>query len=115
MKKISVNISLKEFIIAVVVPCICFVICLIAKKILDTEMLITGKKSKKTLSEKYLEEKAKNSNTKKTKESLKKNVKQSYSMKTKKSSKDSKSSLFKIFLIASTFISPLLLHSSIFS
>ena len=42
MKKISVNISLKEFIIAVVVPCICFVICMIAKKILYTEMLITA-------------------------------------------------------------------------
>ena len=33
----------------------------------DTEMLITGKKSKKTLSEKYIEEKAKNSKSKKTK------------------------------------------------
>ena len=71
-------------------------------------MLITGKKSKKTLSEKYIEEKAKNSKSKKTKESSKKNTKQSYSMKTKKSSKDSKISLFKIFLIVSAFVSAVL-------
>jgi len=74
----------------------------------DTEMLITGKKSKKTLSEKYLEEKAKSSKTRGAKESSKKNTKQSYSMKTKKSSKDSKISLFKIFLIASAFVSAVL-------
>ena len=68
----------------------------------DTELLLTGKKTKKTLTEKYLE--AKNKNTKNTdKKSITKK-------KTKKTnlSKKKKVPLFLIFIILSTIISSVL-------
>ena len=75
----------------------------------DTEMLVTGKKSKKSLAEKYEEEKANQpQKVSSTKNKNKKNVKQSYKMNSKKSSKDSKISFFKIFLTIAAFISAVL-------
>lgn len=64
----------------------------------DVELLATGKKSKKTLTEKY--------NEKKTKTSKKTKNKQTYSMKTKN---NSKFSLFKILTIVSAMVSLLLI------
>ena len=75
----------------------------------DTEMLVTGKKSKKSLAEKYEEEKANQpQKVSSTKNKNKKNVKQSYKMNSKKSSKGSKISFFKIFLTIAAFISAVL-------
>ncbi len=75
----------------------------------DTEMLVTGKKSKKSLAEKYEEEKANQpQKVSSTKNKNKKSVKQSYKMNSKKSSKDSKISFFKIFLTIAAFISAVL-------
>ena len=69
----------------------------------DTELLVTGKKSKKTLAEKYNDEKNK------TKKKIsKKTIKQSHVTKTPKSKND-KISFFKIFLLASTIISVILI------
>ena len=63
----------------------------------DTELLVTGKKSKKTLKEKYLEEKSRT-------KSAKKNIKQS--KKTKKQIQyKPKSPIFKYFIIISAIIS----------
>lgn len=42
MKKFKLNINIKELLIAMVIPCICFAICLILQKLLNTEMLITA-------------------------------------------------------------------------
>ena len=55
----------------------------------DTELLITGKRTKKTLAEKYQEEKAKNKINKRIKKENKKqkNEKQFYNMKTQKKNK----------------------------
>ena len=75
----------------------------------DTEMLVTGKKSKKTLAEKYEEEKA--LKPQKVTSKNKKSVKQSYKMKAKKASKESKFSFFKVFLFVSAFISAVLFLS----
>lgn len=75
----------------------------------DTEMLVTGKKSKKSLAEKYEEEKA--LKPQKVTSKNKKSVKQSYKMKTKKASKESKFSFFKVFLFVSAFISAVLFLS----
>ena len=75
----------------------------------DTEMLVTGKKFKKSLAEKYEEEKANQPHkVSSTKNKNKKSVKQSYKMNSKKSSKDSKISFFKIFLTITAFISAVL-------
>lgn len=74
----------------------------------DTEMLITGKKTKQTLAEKYAEEKARNSRTKPPKNTTKKTnnkAKQAYTLKVKDSSKKS---LFKIFVIFSAIVSTIL-------
>lgn len=65
----------------------------------DIDLLATGKKSKKTLTEKYNEKKSNVS--KKTKNK----IKQSYSMKTKKAKNHSSFSWFKLFLKISIFIS----------
>lgn len=48
----------------------------------DTELLVTGKKSKKSLSERYTEEKKKTEPKRQTKPTQKKQKQQSYSMKT---------------------------------
>jgi len=71
----------------------------------DTELLITGKKSKKNLKEKYEEEKAKSQN-KKTKS--KKQEKQSYTLKVHDETKK-RISFFKIGLILSTIVSIILI------
>ena len=65
----------------------------------DIDLLATGKKSKKTLSEKYNEKKS--NIPKKTKNK----IKQSHSMKTKKAKNNSSFSWFKLFLKISIFIS----------
>ena len=75
----------------------------------DTEMLVTGKKSKKTLAEKYEEEKA--LKPQKVTSKNKKSVKQSYKMKAKKASKESKFSFFRVILFVSAFISAVLFLS----
>ncbi len=63
----------------------------------DTELLVTGKKSKKTLKEKYLEEKTKTKSTKKSRKQVKKAKKEiKYSK---------KSSIYKYFIIISAIIS----------
>ena len=75
----------------------------------DTEMLITGKKSKKTLAEKYEEEKAyNNQKTTIVKEKSKKVKKQSCRMNVKKSPKDFKIPFFRIILTITAFISAVL-------
>lgn len=80
----------------------------ILKRRYDTELLLTGEKSKNKLTEKYLEEKSKQNtretNSKPTKKSTasKKPVKQSYKM---KSSKEKTHSVFKALLIVSSIIS----------
>ena len=74
-------------------------------------MLVTGKKSKKTLSEKYAEEKARNSRLEtiikpqkeKTKKQAKKQIKKS-----KKSQEKKHFSWFKTFVLISVFISAVL-------
>lgn len=71
----------------------------------DTEMLITGKKTKQTLAEKYAEEKARNSRTKNTTKKTNNKAKQAYTLKVKDSSKKS---LFKIFVIFSAIVSTIL-------
>lgn len=73
----------------------------ILKRRFDTELLITGEKSKPSLTDKYMEEKAKTPSKKKTSKS-KKTVTQSYKM---KSSNEKKSEVFKILLITSSVIS----------
>lgn len=65
----------------------------------DIDLLATGKKSKKTLSEKYNEKKS--NIPKKTKNK----IKQSHSIKTKKAKNNSSFSWFKLFLKISIFIS----------
>ena len=77
----------------------------------DAEMLVTGKKTKQTLAEKYAEKKARDSRAevlndcgKKSKKTAKKTVKQSYTMKVKEPRK----SLFKNFVIISAIISAIL-------
>ena len=77
----------------------------------DTELLVTGKKSKKSLAEKYQEEKAKNSrnikeNSKTTSKKDNK-VKQIHKMKTKKEQKGM--SVFWIFVAVSLCISMFIL------
>ena len=71
----------------------------------DTEMLITGKKTKQTLAEKYAEEKARNSRTKNTTKKTNNKAKQAYTLKVKDSSKKS---LFKVFVIFSAIVSTIL-------
>lgn len=68
----------------------------------DTELLITGEKSKKSLKDKYQEEKAKSAKTKK-KTTQKPFPKQSYKMSTQNNKK--KFPLFKIFVGLSSIIS----------
>lgn len=67
----------------------------------DTELLITGEKTKKSLAEKYSEEKSKNNKTKKV--SKKKNSKN------KIASEHRKTSLFWIFVLISAIISTILI------
>lgn len=69
----------------------------------DTELLVTGKKAKKSLSERYIEEKEKNKSTKKTKNKTckKKTNKITYK-------EENKINLFKIFLFISSIISIIL-------
>lgn len=69
----------------------------------DIDLLATGKKSKKTLSEKYNEKKS--NIPKKTKNK----IKQSHTMKSKKAKNDSSFSWFKLFLKISFFISAVIL------
>lgn len=69
----------------------------------DVELLATGKKSKKSLSEKYNEKKIENS------KNSKKKVKQSHTMKSKKTKNTSNFSLFKLFLKISIFISAVII------
>lgn len=80
----------------------------------DTELLITGQKSKKTLAEKYQEEKLKTAkNTKTTKrKAVSKPVKQSHTMSVKK--KKNKVSGFWIFVGISFIVSSVLLIISSF-
>lgn len=77
----------------------------------DTELLITGQKSKKTLAEKYREEKLKTTkNTKK--KNVSKPIKQSHTMSVKK--KENKVSGFWVFVGISFVISFILLMVSYF-
>ena len=71
----------------------------------DTEMLITGKKSKKSLAEKYEEEKAKIKNNK-CKKSTKKNINKKVVYEDSK-----KYSFFKLFLFLSTVVSVVLVFT----
>ncbi len=72
----------------------------------DTELLVTGKKSKKSLSERYIEEKDKSKLTSKTKNkpNKKKTTKITYKEK-------NKTNLFKIFLFISSIISIILVFT----
>jgi hypothetical protein len=72
----------------------------------DTELLVTGKKNKKSLSERYIEEKEKNKSTTKTKNksNRKKTTKITYKEK-------NKTNLFKIFLFISSIISIILVFT----
>ena len=70
----------------------------------DTELLITGKKSKGSLAEKYEQEKEKNNK----KSSKKKTLKQSHTTKMPKTKKE-RFSLFKYFLVFSLFVSSILI------
>ena len=65
----------------------------------DIDLLITGKKSKKSLSQKYIQEKKKSKSTKPNKKNKAKNIK----------SQKKSHSLFKIMLLISTFISILII------
>lgn len=75
----------------------------------DTEMLVTGEKSKQTLAEKYAEEKARANRGKTTKDnpkkSKKKTVKQSYTI---KPDDKPKFSFFKLFMKIAVFVSAVL-------
>ena len=79
----------------------------------DTELLVTGKKQKKTLAEKYQEEKSKSTLKKKTKQKTSKQQqknkpeKQYHKMTTQKSS--SNNNIFWIFVTISAIISGLIL------
>ena len=72
----------------------------------DTELLVTGKKNKKSLSERYIEEKGKNKSVTKTKNKTnkKKTTKITYKEK-------NKTNLFKIFLFISSIISIILVFT----
>lgn len=71
----------------------------------DIDLLVTGEKSKKTLSEKYKEGRK----TDKSNSGVKKSGKQSYTMKSKSTKKKEGLSFFQILLIISSIISVLII------
>ena len=73
----------------------------------DTELLVTGKKTPKSLAEKYEQEKAKSSK-KSSKKKMEKDIRQSHSMKTMKTP-SGRVSLFGYFLLVSSIVSLVLI------